>query len=52
MARVTFGATGGRLGSTPMSTVSRIALYYRFVPLADPEAVRLWQRTLLSLIHI
>lgn len=29
-----------------MSTVSRIALYYRFVPLADPEAVRLWQRTL------
>ena len=23
------------------STVSRIALYYRFVPLADPEAVRL-----------
>lgn len=31
-----------------MSTapVSRIALYYRFVPLADPEGVRLWQRTL------
>lgn len=28
------------------STVSRIALYYRFVPLADPEAVRLWQRAL------
>lgn len=26
--------------------VSRIALYYRFAPLADPEAVRLWQRTL------
>lgn len=25
---------------------SRIALYYRFTPLADPEAVRLWQRTL------
>lgn len=24
----------------------RIALYYRFTPLADPEAVRLWQRTL------
>lgn len=29
-----------------MTTVSRIVLYYRFVPLADPEAVRLWQRTL------
>ena len=31
-----------------MSTaaLSRIALYYRFTPLADPEAVRLWQRTL------
>lgn len=28
------------------ATVSRIALYYRFAPLADPEAVRLWQRTL------
>lgn len=33
-------ATAGR------GPVSRIALYYRFVPLADPEAVRLWQRTL------
>ena len=31
-----------------MSTapLSRIALYYRFTPLADPEAVRLWQRAL------
>ena len=28
------------------STVSRIALYYRFAPLSDPEAVRLWQRAL------
>ena len=31
-----------------MSTaaLSRIALYYRFTPLADPEAVRLWQHAL------
>ncbi|WP_300342419.1 rhodanese-related sulfurtransferase [Nesterenkonia sp.] len=28
-----------------MST-SRIALYYKFVPLKDPEAVKLWQHTL------
>jgi UPF0176 protein len=27
-------------------TVHKILLFYRFVPLADPEAVRLWQRTL------
>lgn len=27
-------------------TVSKILLYYRFTPLADPEAVRLWQRDL------
>ncbi|WP_129656544.1 rhodanese-related sulfurtransferase [Rothia halotolerans] len=26
--------------------ISRILLYYAFVPLADPEAVRLWQRAL------
>lgn len=33
-------------GPVSPSPVSRIALYYRFTPLADPEAVRLWQRTL------
>ena len=33
---------------TPAGTVSRIALYYRFAPVADPEAVRLWQRVLAS----
>lgn len=27
---------------------NRIVLYYAFVPLADPEAVRLWQRALLE----
>ncbi|MFF5791823.1 rhodanese-related sulfurtransferase [Paeniglutamicibacter sp. NPDC012692] len=27
---------------------NRIVLYYAFTPLADPEAVRLWQRTLLE----
>ncbi|GAA1130086.1 rhodanese-related sulfurtransferase [Citricoccus alkalitolerans] len=27
---------------------SKIALYYRFAPLADPEAVRLWQHALAS----
>jgi UPF0176 protein len=26
--------------------MERIILYYKFVPLGDPEAVRLWQRTL------
>ena len=26
--------------------MNRIALYYAFTPLSDPEAVRLWQRTL------
>ncbi len=26
--------------------MNRIVLYYAFTPLADPEAVRLWQRTL------
>jgi UPF0176 protein len=26
--------------------VQKILLYYKFTPLADPEAVRLWQRTL------
>ncbi|MFC7401227.1 rhodanese-related sulfurtransferase [Citricoccus sp. GCM10030269] len=29
-------------------SVSKIALYYRFVPLSDPEAVRLWQQALAS----
>ena len=26
--------------------ISRIVLYYQFVPIADPEAVVLWQRAL------
>ena len=26
--------------------LNRIALYYAFTPLADPEAIRLWQRAL------
>ena len=26
--------------------MEKILLYYRFMPVADPEAVRLWQRTL------
>ena len=28
--------------------IQRIVLYYAFTPLADPEAVRLWQRSLLE----
>ncbi len=24
----------------------KIVLFYRFTPLADPEAIRLWQQTL------
>jgi UPF0176 protein len=26
--------------------MQKILLYYKFAPIADPEAVRLWQRTL------
>lgn len=31
-----------------MVSQSKIALYYRFAPLSDPEAVRLWQHALAS----
>ena len=26
--------------------VQKIILFYKFTPLADPEAIKLWQRTL------
>jgi UPF0176 protein len=33
-------------------TVSKVLLFYRFVPLADPDAVRLWQRDLCESLGI
>ena len=29
-----------------MASVSKILLYYKFQPISDPDAVRLWQRDL------
>ena len=33
-------------------TVQKIVLYYRFQPVADPEAVRLWQRALCEKLNL
>jgi UPF0176 protein len=32
--------------------MQKILLYYKFVPIADPEAVRLWQRTLCEKLNL
>jgi len=32
--------------------MEKIVLYYKFQPVADPEAVRLWQRTLCERLHL
>jgi UPF0176 protein len=32
--------------------MEKIILYYQFVPLSDPEAVRLWQKTLCEKLHL
>jgi len=32
--------------------VQKIILYYKFTPIADPEAVRLWQRTLCEKLNL
>ena len=32
--------------------MQKILLYYKFTPLADPEAVRLWQKTLCEKLHL
>jgi UPF0176 protein len=32
--------------------MQKILLYYKFTPVADPEAVRLWQRTLCETLHL
>jgi UPF0176 protein len=32
--------------------VQKILLYYKFQPIADPEAVRLWQRALCEKLHL
>ena len=32
--------------------MQKVILYYKFVPIADPEAVRLWQRALCEKLHL
>jgi len=32
--------------------VQKIILYYKFTPITDPEAIRLWQRTLCEKLHL
>jgi UPF0176 protein len=32
--------------------VQKIILYYKFTPITDPEAVRLWQRTLCEKLNL
>jgi UPF0176 protein len=32
--------------------MQKIILYYKFAPIADPDAVRLWQRTLCEKLHL
>lgn len=32
--------------------MEKILLYYKFAPVADPEAVRLWQKTLCEKLHL
>jgi UPF0176 protein len=32
--------------------MQKIILYYKFVPITDPEAVRLWQRALCEMLHL
>lgn len=32
--------------------MQKIVLYYKFAPVADPEAVRLWQRSLCERLHL
>lgn len=32
--------------------MQKIILYYKFTPITDPEAVRLWQRTLCEKLHL
>src|SRR5690606_31742050 len=41
-----------RLAPYPGSVPAKILLYYVFTPLADPEAVRLWQRDLCELLGL
>lgn len=35
-----------------MGQMQKILLYYKFIPLADPEAVRLWQRALCASLNL
>ena len=32
--------------------MQKVILYYKFVPIKDPEAVRLWQRTLCEQLNL
>lgn len=38
--------------SLPPSAQSKIALYYQFTPIADPEAMKLWQHALGSMLGL
>ena len=46
------GARGGLSAYAVSVAISKILLYYRFTPIADPEAVRLWQRDLCELLGL
>src|SRR5438128_130006 len=35
-----------------MKEMQKIILYYKFAPIADPKAVRLWQRTLCEKLNL
>jgi UPF0176 protein len=35
-----------------IDAMEKIILYYKFTPIADPEAVKLWQRTLCELLNL
>jgi len=38
--------------SLEIMNFNRVILYYNFVPIADPEAVKLWQKTLCESLNI
>lgn len=46
------GSRGGLSAYAVSVAISKILLYYRFTPIADPEAVRLWQRDLCELLGL
>lgn len=42
----------GRPGELNSSELNKVILYYGFTPIADPEAVKLWQRDLCELLGL